>query len=182
MSHQYFKGQKEYENVILFLRRHWLVLVGIILLYLVFASIPFIIYAVLAQFDIGTGVMDVFWIFVAIYFMGWWYSLFYQLADYILDTWIVTDHRIVDIEQIGLFKRNIAETGLENVQDVTTEIKGFFETFFTYGDVFISTAGPLRELIFKQVPYPTKVKDVILFLYYEYKKNHIEGYEHHETL
>ena len=41
--------------------------------------------------------------------------------------WIITNDRILDIEQHGLFARTVSELRLHRVQDVTAEIKALIE-------------------------------------------------------
>ncbi len=182
MVTKYFASQKDYEVVLLLLRRHWIILLAIIFRFFILAIIPFALFAFIENFFKDIEVLRAFfWLGTAVYFLFWWYGLFYQLADYVLDLWIVTDHRVVDIEQIGLFKRNIAETNLLNIQDITVTVSGILETFFSFGYVHIQTAGPLKETLFKQVPYPNEVKDIIFKYYYEYQKTHKDNVEIHEV-
>src|SRR3989338_2616377 len=111
-----FPGQRPYEQVILVLRRHWLILIGICSLFIFFAILPFILYAIIGSaVEIREAWRNVFWFFTIIYFLIWWWGLFYRLTDYILDIWIITDHRMLDIDQKGLFRRNVAEATLDNV-------------------------------------------------------------------
>src|SRR5690606_31415112 len=74
--------------------------------------------------------------------------------DYFLDVWIVTDQRIINIEQRGMFNREIAEHDLDKIQDVSGLQKGFFQTLFSYGYVHVQTAGEIQRFIFKQVDNP----------------------------
>lgn len=115
-----------------------------------------------------------------LYFLAIWQILFLTLADYYLDTWIITDHRVLDIQQLGLFRRDVSELRLSKIQDVNVKVKGLFPTFFNYGDVIIQTAGAVPEFKFKQIPNPYKVKDKILHLFDDFTKKHIGDVEVHE--
>lgn len=179
MAH-YFDDQRDYEHVFLFSRRHWFVVAKIAIAYICFAAIPFLAYALISAFTSSETIYNIFLFLMAGYYLVWWYGLFYHLTDYILDTWIVTDHRIIDTEQLGLFRRNVAETNIRNVQDVTTEVSGLLETFLNYGTVYIQTAGPMREIVFKEIPNPEEVKKLILGAYTTYKRQHANGVEHHD--
>jgi uncharacterized membrane protein YdbT with pleckstrin-like domain len=64
----------------------------------------------------------------------------------------VTNKRIVNVEQKGLFSRVVSEKELSRMQDVTSEVHGFIATFFSYGDIYIQTAGTKERFVFKQVP------------------------------
>lgn len=93
-----------------------------------------------------------------------WLFFFFSFIDYYLDVWIVTNERIISIEQEGFFARIISEQRLFRVQDVTSEIEGLFPTLFKYGNVYIQTAAEKERFTFEQVPDPNEVRDVIIKL------------------
>jgi uncharacterized membrane protein YdbT with pleckstrin-like domain len=90
--------------------------------------------------------------------------LFQYFLDYWCDIFILTDKRILDIEQKGLFNRTVSELRLYRTQDVTTEVKGILHSLFDYGDVFIQTAGEKERFEFEDVPHPTQIAKLILEL------------------
>jgi uncharacterized membrane protein YdbT with pleckstrin-like domain len=100
--------------------------------------------------------------------------LFQYFLDYWLDVFILTDKRILDIDQKGLFNRTVSELRLYRTQDVTTEVKGFIHTIFDYGDVFIQTAGEKQRFVFEDVPHPNQVAKLILELAEENRKEQLE--------
>jgi uncharacterized membrane protein YdbT with pleckstrin-like domain len=97
--------------------------------------------------------------------MAWWLIVWVLFAvnwtNYYLDAWIVTNHRIIDVEQHGLFSRSVSECRLERVQDVTVEVHGMLPTLLKFGDVRIQTAGETPQFVLKNVPDPYRVKDLI---------------------
>ena len=76
----------------------------------------------------------------------------------------MTDKRIVNIEQKGLFARETSELQLEKIQDVATDVKGVIPTFLNYGTIEVQTAGEQEKFIFKDIPDPYAVKDLIMQL------------------
>ena len=111
------------EKLILFVRRHWIVIIFHWIQYIILALIPIGIYYFLAtQFpDVLTGTFtypfllllgSLYYLYVLLFF----YNAF---IDYYLDVWIITNKRIIDIEQKNLFNRVIAEHELDKIQDVT---------------------------------------------------------------
>lgn len=86
---------------------------------------------------------------------------FITWVDYWLDMWIITNERIIDIEQKGLFRHEISEFGLDKIQDVTVESPGLLATFLRYGKISVHTAG---DQSFEAVDLPNVhgVKDLIL--------------------
>jgi uncharacterized membrane protein YdbT with pleckstrin-like domain len=93
-----------------------------------------------------------------------WLFGFMIWIDYYYDIWIITSERIINIEQKGMFTRKASELRFQKIQDVTTEVVGFLETIFNYGDVKVQTAGTEEEFIFCTVSDPYAVKNVIMEL------------------
>lgn len=96
--------------------------------------------------------------------MAFWLGLFITWIDYYYDVWIVTDQRIVSIEQMGLFRREISELEHGKIQDVTTEVHGVIPTLLKFGQVYVQTAGEKARFIFKQVENPVMVRTVVMTL------------------
>ena len=84
--------------------------------------------------------------------------------DFYYDVWIVTDQRIISIEQLGLFRREISELEHGKIQDVTTEIHGIVPTLLKFGQVYIQTAGEKARFTFKQVENPVMIRSVVMAL------------------
>lgn len=176
-----FPFQKSYEKVELFLRRHWLVLFFIYFGFGILILLGLLGFYLANKFFILKGNnLNLVVFLLNFYFLFIWYFLFKTLTDFYLDTWIVTDHRILEIHQLGLFKRDISELRLSKIQDVSVKIQGFLPTFFNYGRVTIQTAGVIPEFTFEQIPGPQQVKDKILQLYDQFIKQHPSDEEIHE--
>jgi uncharacterized membrane protein YdbT with pleckstrin-like domain len=84
--------------------------------------------------------------------------------DYYLDTFLVTNKRVVDIEHEGLFSRTVAEQPIDRIQDVTSEMRGIVAHVFRYGNIYIQTAGTQERFIFENVYNPEHVVKTILSL------------------
>ena len=68
--------------------------------------------------------------------------IFFEMwLEYWLDAWIVTNFRLIDINQIGLFRREHSEIPLSRIQDISIETNGVLATFLGYGNIRIQTAG-----------------------------------------
>lgn len=149
------------EKLILFLRRHWVILVSRWFIFATLALIPLLFYVFIyvtypwileheLLYPLLLLLSSSYYLFIILF-------LFNSFIDYYLDVWIVTDQRIINIEQRGLFNREIAEHDLDKIQDVSGIQKGFFQTLFSYGDVHVQTAGEVQRFIFRQVDDPFDV-------------------------
>ncbi|TSC91153.1 MAG: hypothetical protein G01um10142_92 [Parcubacteria group bacterium Gr01-1014_2] len=176
-----FPSQKSYELVVFFLRRHWLVLFFIYFGFTIMTLFGLILFYLANDFfSLQRNNLYLAEFLLSLYILSVWYFLFKTLTDFYLDTWIVTDHRILEIHQLGLFKRDISELRLSKIQDVTVKVEGLLPTFFNYGTVIVQTAAEIPEFKFEQIPYPQQVKDKILQLYDQFIKSHPSDQEIHE--
>lgn len=146
------------------LRRHPITFIAKIFLCILLFALPFLLSPILeAPLD------DPYW-GPALTLLGSAYVLlvtvfFHALfIDYYLDIWVVTNDRIIDIHQSGLFKRTVAELDLKQVQDVTSQTVGLFGTFFNYGNVSIQTAGAKQKFDFQNVAKPHEIRGELLKL------------------
>jgi len=155
---------KKDEKIISLHRRHIFIII-LELLPIVFAAIAIITAALflssLIPEEIASAVSLIFLLMVIFLHMIWIIS-FIILADYYLDIWILTNNRLVTIEQKGLFSRKISEFELPKIQEVSVNISGFFPTLLNYGNVRVRTASENPDFIFKQVGNPNKAKDNIM--------------------
>lgn len=178
----YFPGQKRTEKVVLFIRRHWVTYVPWISTVLFLTILPWIIVYFLNQQEISVkAVFDLpLFNLIAEKSRGYIITLlltFYHLSilfyflkiwiDYYLDIIIVTPEHLANIQQIGLFNRKVSEQSLLRVQDVTSRINGFFQTYFHFGTVVVETAGDEPNFLMKNVPNPNSVANIVLNLHEE---------------
>lgn len=174
-----FEGKKSYENVIVLLYRHWFILIGKFLFFLILGLLPFWIYILPANLS-SESIDNLFQLFISVYYLIWWLGLFYNITMYLLDTWIVTDHRVIDSEQHGFFNRTVSELNLAKIQDISVKVEGFIPTVLNFGNLEIQTAGTEPKFTFKQIPNPQQVKDQIIRAHDEYMREHKRGIEVHE--
>lgn len=110
-----------------------------------------------------TGNIFTFCLFLySIWVLVFWLLISILWTDYYLDAWVVTDLRLIDIDQRGLFNRKISAVRHDMIQDVTIKIPGVLATFIKYGDIQVQTAGETAQFEFKGVADPEGVKAIIL--------------------
>jgi hypothetical protein len=77
--------------------------------------------------------------------------------------WVVTNLRIIDIEQHGFFNRSVTTIPIEHIQDATVDVEGIFNTFLDIGTIKIESAGPTKHVTsFEGVRDPSGLKTIIL--------------------
>lgn len=167
-----FEGKNPYEETLTLLYRHWFVLAGRVIGFIALLILPIVLIKFtnpyVARFGLASLTTELVWIYLLLI----WYAFFYMLTMYLLDVWVATDHRIIDSEQKGYFNRTVSELNLEKIQDVSVHVRGFVQTLLDFGDVEIQTAGTERNFVFKQVPHPNQVKDIIMQAHRDFMATH----------
>ncbi|MDB5266190.1 MAG: hypothetical protein JWN89_5 [Parcubacteria group bacterium] len=159
-----FEGQEESEKVILILRKHIFIIYSQVFLYGVLIFVPWAVGQGFGGFLSAQALMHLFVFISSLWMLFFWAAIFYSLTMYSLNVVIITDHRIIESSQLGLFKRKISELHLSRVQDISVRTDGIIETALKFGDLEVQTASEQREFIFRLIPNPEHVKDVIMNL------------------
>lgn len=158
------------EGIVVVIRKHWLVFVLRLLVLLFGALLPLLAAGLLPQdalqnlssiggVDTTATFLYIVWLFIL------WIFAFAMWTNYFLDIWIVTDKRLIDIDQKGLFRREITTTRLEKVQDVTVAVEGVLGTLFGFGNIVIHTAGDNPDIYIRNALNPGGAKERIMEAY-----------------
>ena len=141
----HFPGQKEGEEVLSVIHKHPIVHVKIIFVFLFFVVFPlaislyfwFFFYPLDSYFRWGI----VAGIVASIYLLYGLLFTYIRLTNEEFDVFILTSERLIDITQISFFSRSVSSAPLEQIQDTTGTISGFFPTLLHYGSVTVKTSS-----------------------------------------
>jgi len=137
------------EQVLKTVRKHWFVIGVELLSALFFALMPVWLIIALAIFPTTFSFV---WVILdtnfSLYVLGSaaWVLLallatFAIWTHYYLDLWVVTDRRIILVDQITFFSRNVSVFRLERMQDIEFKVSGIIPTLLNFGTVKAQTAG-----------------------------------------
>ncbi len=162
------------EQIITIVRRHYFVMFTSLITIALVALLPLVLLEmVMSGFisidgDIGILITRTLgeWKFFAysIWLLLLWVMFFIEWTDYYLDIWIITDRRIIDIEQRGFFNREVTSFSYDYIQDITVETRGLIPTLLKFGTLHVQTAGQHREILIRSAAYPERVRSIILGL------------------
>ncbi len=164
---------EEDEKIIKIINKHWFVVVSHALSIIIVALAPAIAWVIIGSLtqqvttSIHINLSDYFIYFIFFYSL-WllinWMTFAHIWTTYHLDIWVITDRRVIVIDQISLFRRSIGSFRLEKLQDVNIEINGIIATFLNYGTVECETASGSHKAEFKtsNLPDPRAIKSIIL--------------------
>lgn len=151
----FFDGQRDGEDVIRVWRRHpWMAakpaFLVLILTLVVVASMQVFGASLTTAFTIGLWLIATPLIIGYTWFI-WWNGMY-----------VLTNLRLIDIDQHRIFHRTVAELPVDMVQDVRFDVRGPLATLLSFGNVTIETTGGGTSFELEQVTDPQSVQQAIL--------------------
>jgi len=158
-----FEGQEEDEIVLLLIHQHPLTFTkeSAILI----ASILILVIIFYLQSGLG-GIFS--YVFILLLLING----YLMLRRYIIwrnSVYVITDKRLIAVEQNCFFRRITIEANLDKVQNVAHEINGFWQTIFNFGNVIIQTGGySKKNMLLEQVHHPLAIQQKIMKIASQY--------------
>jgi hypothetical protein len=81
--------------------------------------------------------------------LSWYYSIF-----------IVTDQRLIQITQKGLFNKTVVDLGLNQIQMINYQVAGLQEALLGFGTIMMQTY--MGDLIIHDVHHPAKIQKKLI--------------------
>ena len=143
-----FDGQREGEEVQFVFRRHFLTaksgLIFLILMILIGVGLTLL-------WPNNMMIFETFLALILVGILGFLYS--YML--WYFSIYIVTNQRIRQISQRGLFKKSVVDLGLDKIQSISYGVSGIRAGLMGYGTIVIQTA--VGDLVISMVKNSEKI-------------------------
>jgi membrane protein YdbS with pleckstrin-like domain len=153
------------EKIQMIVRKHWFVffadIISMIFVLLVPIGLAMVLYYLHTYITLSGNILALFTVVTSLLMLFVWLTIFVIWTDYYLDILILTNKHIIDVEQKGLFSRELSSFRIDKMQDVTSEVNGIIPTFLKFGTIHIQTAGEDREFIVHGVPKPYDLRHAI---------------------
>lgn len=166
--HIQFPGKHAEEAVILLQRRHAALLVGRMSRWFILIFVPVVVQVILNSvnetfaFDPETSAGVLLILGGSAYLLIVVLLAFQDFVDFYLDVLILTNERVIRVEQKGMFNRIVSQLSLDRIQDVTIETKGVLSTALGFGKVTVESAGEQEHFVFDGIPHAEQVQAQIL--------------------
>lgn len=154
-----FDGQHEDEEVFAVFRRHPVVmrkgLIGMLVVILI-SMLPItfrpenIELLWLIAMGLLAGIAILFYVWI-----GWYFSLL-----------IMTNQRLVQMNQTGLFNRSVVDIGIDKIQNVNYQINGLQQTLLGFGTIVVQTF--VGDLVIHNMHKPKDVAEELIKVIREY--------------
>lgn len=153
MAHKYFADQFDDEEVLLVFRKHPVVMrKGFIaaMLILLLGSVPSLFNPTYTTYFVGmAAAIAVGGLVMLPSWISWHFSVF-----------IITDQRLIQITQKGLFNRSVIDMRLSQIQMVNYQIAGLQETMLGFGTIMMQTF--VGDLVIHEIHHPAKIQKRLL--------------------
>lgn len=147
------------------IRRHWIVFVLVWLYAFVGIFISISLLVVLGM-NVWSYLLNIiFWMYFSLF-------LYISRLNHELDMIVVTNNRVIVIEQKAFLNRTVGECNLWQITEITSEIKGFFSNMLDYGTILIKTAGNTSNFDMSFAPDPLKKSRAMLNIVDHYRDTH----------
>jgi hypothetical protein len=127
------KNLKAWEEVLMVIKRHWIVYIILVLYCFVWLIISLSLFYMLG-FSLFSNLLNIiFWLFFLIF-------LYIEWLNHELDMYVITNNRVIGIDQISFLNRTISECNLWQVQEVNSKTSWLFANILNYWTLSIQTA------------------------------------------
>ena len=160
----HYDGQDSGEEIAYVYRKSMITNLAWFFATIVLLVIPLYLFPYLAQLSFeGRKILPATYIFILNLF--WYLFVFgFFLQNFVIwffNIYVITNKKIIDMDFHGLLYKNISETPIRNLEDVTSNVSGTLGVIFNVGDVFIQTSAEHTEFEFESVDDPAKLRDII---------------------
>jgi uncharacterized membrane protein YdbT with pleckstrin-like domain len=147
---KYFEDQFDDEEVLLVFRKHPIVMRKGLIFGMLGPLIGIAPAAIWPQLGFGWffGGMAAGFLLGGLIFLPSWIAWYYSI-------FIVTDQRLLQITQKGLFHKTVVDLGLNKIQSINYEINGFEETVLRFGTILVQTY--MGDLVIHDVHHPARI-------------------------
>jgi hypothetical protein len=96
-----------------------------------------------------------FWAAIILFYFA------YKTAKWAINCYIITNQRLIAIIYASLFSKQVLETPIERILNISFKKKGIYGSVLNFGDVEIQIVGLTEPMIFKKIQHPEIVKDLL---------------------
>lgn len=136
------------ERLLKVVRKHWFILAAELVGVAFMALLPIVVWIGI-MISQGQGWIN--WTFsdygsIVLFTTPLWWIVCIMIAamiwtHYYLDLWVITDRRLIVIQQLGFFNRKTSNFRLERLQDIKVRTSGIIATLLNFGTIRAQTAS-----------------------------------------
>jgi len=150
------------EQVLIRIKRHWIVLVRGILLTFFIWFICIFGFAISSGTRAGAPLISVILFmvcFVLLMFVHHW--LFLSFLGWELSIWVITTTRVINFKNIPYIENDVNFIDIKEIEQIVQVKHGFLQNFLNYGKVIINIPANQQQIVFENLPQPSKLANFV---------------------
>jgi len=160
-----FPGLHAGEHVIFFIRKQWTAYIQIVAKLAVnLVALLVLFYFFVQKFPQNSITFFLLIEMLIFYLLGVWWWVFNSWLDEELDTFVVTNERVINTTQSAFLSITVASADLDQVQDVRGKVAGFLGGLFKFGNFEVQTAGSKILFLMDHIEKPERYIDEVIEL------------------
>lgn len=153
-----------WEEVFMVIKKHWIAYFILWFYFIIWVIITIILFLIL-WFNFNIILINiVFWQFLSIF-------LFIEWLNFELDMYVVTNNRVIWIEQVSFLNRTVTECNLWQVQEVNSKTTWLFWNLLGFWTLSVQTAWNMTTLKMNLCPDSMQTARKMLNIVYDYREN-----------
>lgn len=158
------ENMRKWEETIMVIKRHWVVYI-ILWLYAFFVTmLSIVLYSILWFTTMNNLFNILLWLFFAVF-------IYIEWLNHELDMYVVTNNRVIWIDQIAFLNRTVSECNLWQVQEVNSKTSWLVANLLNYWTLSIQTAWNQTTLKMDYSPDAMQWARKILNIVDDYRDN-----------
>jgi len=127
------ENMRPWEEALMVIKRHWIIFI-LLWFYTFFAVMVTVILYTVLWFSMLNNLLNiVFWLLFSVF-------LYIEWLNHELDMYVVTNNRVIWIDQIAFLNRTVSECNLWQVQEVNSKTSWLIANLLNYWTLSIQTA------------------------------------------
>lgn len=127
------ENMRPWEEALMVIKRHWVIFI-LLWFYTFFAVMVTVILYTVLWFSMLNNLLNiVFWLLFSVF-------LYIEWLNHELDMYVVTNNRVIWIDQIAFLNRTVSECNLWQVQEVNSKTSWLIANLLNYWTLSIQTA------------------------------------------
>lgn len=156
---------RPWEKIQLVVKRHWIVFLALIWWVSLFVGSTILTLVVWDATPLTYLFLTAKWIFAIL-------ALYVKWLNVELDMFVITNNRIIWVEQIKFLDRTVSEANLGQVQEVNSKTEGLLSNILDYGRVLVQTAWNASDFDMQYAPEAIQNARRILNIVDDYRDKH----------
>lgn len=159
------ENMRPWEKINMVIRRHWIVYVFLFLYFLWALLLSVVLYSFFWFHPLNNMVNIILWMSFSLF-------LYVEWINHELDLYVVTNNRVIGIEQISFLDRTVSECSLWQIQEVNSQTKWLLANILNYWSLSVQTAWSTTTMKMIYAPDSMQKARILLNIVDDYRDNH----------